>query len=311
MPSIEDLFDLKTARASGLSSHGHGDVAFVTNGFRDNGVVGFVKPRPKDRIFNSIGIVVSAFCEATVQIPPFIARGNGGSGLLVLEPRKPMKAEELGTIAAYINTALRWRFSWSRLVTADRIRRLQIKELASRSFDVKGLLPSPKQGATSEGGIGFAPFTLDSIFHLEAGDYHNTSALRRGDIPLVSCADADNGIVSFVRVPEAKLYDHKLTIAFNGMSTLATKYHPYKFAAKDDVAVCTPRKPMRAATLVFISLMMDRERWRYSFYRKCFMEKLRRQSVFLPAKNRSVDEDAIEGIMASTTYWRALKFSTA
>jgi hypothetical protein len=57
-------------------------------------------------------------------------------------------------------------------------------------------------------------------------------------------------------------YNRKLTIAFNGMNTLTTKYHPYDFATKDDVAVWVPRKPWRLSTIVFVQLMMAREKWR-------------------------------------------------
>jgi hypothetical protein len=52
---------------------------------------------------------------------------------------------------------------------------------------------------------------------------------------------------------------------------------------------------------------MNRERWRYSYYRKCFMEKLRRQSVSLPARSGDVDEDAIASVVEATPYWPFLK----
>ena len=120
------------------------------------------------------------------------------------------------------------------------------------------------------------------------------------------CGETDDGITAFVSVPKEHVYGHKLTIAFNGMNALTSKYHPYEFAAKDDVAICFPRKPWRLATLVFVQLMMAREKWRYSYYRK-FMDKLRRQSVSLPARSGEVDEDTIEAIMDSATYWAALK----
>jgi hypothetical protein len=98
-----------------------------------------------------------------------------------------------------------------------------------------------------------------------------------------------------------------MALSFNGMNTLTTKYHPYDFATKDDVAICSPREPRRLSTLMFVQLMMAREKWRYSYYRKCFMEKLKRQSVALPASGTDVDENTIETIMESTTYWAALK----
>lgn len=138
-----------TARSVGLETYAEGDVAYVTNGLRDNGIVGFVKPKPKDKVFTFPGIAVSAFCEATVQIPPFLARGNGGSGLIVLEPKSPMIADQLGFVAAYINIFLRWRFSWYRQASVERIRRLEIPDphaVSPGSFPVRELLPSALNG---------------------------------------------------------------------------------------------------------------------------------------------------------------------
>jgi hypothetical protein len=309
MKTIEELFDPHTATASGFANYGAGDIAYVTNGFGNNGVLGFVKPKPKDHVFDSLAIVLSAFCEATVQILPFIARGNGGSGLIVLTPKQPVTAAQLGFIAAYINTALKWRFSWSRQATVERIRRLEIPELTEQSipFDIKELLPKATVKATPNWKMNFRPFALNDLFELSAGDYHDGGGLPPGDIPLISCGEADNGITRFVSVPQEHIYNRKLTISFNGMNTLATKYHPYDFATKDDVAICNPRKPRQTSTLVFIQLMMAREQWRYSYYRKCFMEKLKQQSVMLPAKGGDIDENTIETIMASTSYWDALK----
>jgi hypothetical protein len=309
MAAIEDIFEPHSARASGFANYAPGEVAYVTNGFRDNGVLGFVKAKADDRVFNFKGIVLSAFCEATVQIPPFVARGNGGSGLIILEPKKPMTAAQLGYAAACINTTLKWRFNWYRQATVERIRRLQIPNPGNPpvSFEVKVLLPSAATPAKPVWKAHFEPFPLDDLFELASGDFHNASDLPPGPIPLVSCGDTDDGISSFVSVSEENVYSHKLTIAFNGMNTLTTKYHPYEFTTKDDVAICFPRKPLRVSTLVFVQLMMARERWRYSYYRKCFMDKLKRQSVMLPSKGKEVDEDTIETVMESTTYWTALK----
>jgi hypothetical protein len=69
MPKIDELFQPHTAAAASFASYEGGDVAYVTNGFKDNGVLGFVSPRVGDRVFNFRGIALSAFCEATVQAP--------------------------------------------------------------------------------------------------------------------------------------------------------------------------------------------------------------------------------------------------
>ena len=128
MPKLEELFIPHTARSVAFNSHKPGNVAFVTNGFRENGVLGFVTPHPRDKVYRFLGIAFSTFAEATVQAPPFIARGNGGSGLIVLQPRRSMSADALAEIAAHINAGIRWRFSWSRQASVERIRRLEIPE---------------------------------------------------------------------------------------------------------------------------------------------------------------------------------------
>jgi hypothetical protein len=172
MSTIEQLFDPHTARAAAFAGYGPGDVAYVTNGFRNNGVLGFVKPKSADRVFEALGIVLSAFCEATVQIPPFVARGNGGSGLIVLVPKKPMTAAQLGYFAAHINTALKWRFSWSRQATVDRVRRLEIPQVSEVqiSFPVRELLPLAAKPAKPIWEPNFKAMPLDSLFALSPGD---------------------------------------------------------------------------------------------------------------------------------------------
>jgi len=308
MPVIESLFKPHTARSVSFEDHRPGPVAYVTNGLRDNGVLGFVTPLSGDRVFEFTGLTVSAFCEATVQMPPFIARGNGGSGLIVLEPKMPMTPTRIGYIAACINTTLHWRFSWYRQASVQRIRRLEIPDVpaSSAKFRVKNLLPQTSKPVTPYPKLRFRPFRLDAIYDLVPGEYHNASRLPRGAVPLVSCGDADNGIIRFVDVPEDRIHQHKLTIALNG-ATLTGKYHPYKFAAKDDIAVCSPRTPLRLSTEIFIQMTLNRERWRYSYYRKCFIEKLRRFQLSLPVSGEHIDEDGIQTAIEATAYWRFLK----
>jgi hypothetical protein len=112
MKPIEGLFHLHRAKSGLFSEYEKGDVAYIGNGLTNNAVVGFVTPLSDDKVFNKISIVVSAFCEATVQAPSFVACGRAGNGLVVLEPKSPMPVRQLAYIAAYINLAVRWRFNW-------------------------------------------------------------------------------------------------------------------------------------------------------------------------------------------------------
>lgn len=104
MKRIDDLFVVHRGRSDIFSRYQPGSVPYVGNGLSDNAVVGLVTPLSVDRVFDFAGIAVSAFCEATVQVPPFIACGRAGNGLVVLQPREAMKIAQLAYYAAYINT---------------------------------------------------------------------------------------------------------------------------------------------------------------------------------------------------------------
>jgi hypothetical protein len=308
MRRIDEMFNVHRARSGLFIEYTRGDVAYVGNGLGNNAVAGFVTPLPGDKVFRFRGIAVSAFCEATVQVPPFIACGRAGNGLTVLEPKGPMSAAQLAYIAAYINTSVRWRFSWYRQTTANRIGPLVVPDQLPRqdlSFDVRSELPSPSRQVRPAWAVNLSRFAIGSLYRLVPGDYHSLANLDAGPVPVVSCGDENNGISGYCRVRE-HLYQGRLTIALNGMNTLTAKYHPYQFAAKDDVAVCFPKTPMRWTSEVFIQVMLNRERWRYSYYRKCFVEKLCRVEVLLLAKNGALDQDTMERVVAATPYWEFL-----
>jgi hypothetical protein len=137
---------------------------------------------------------------------------------------------------------------------------------------------------------------VDEIFIVKSGDFHATKELDEGSIPLISCGEYDNGFMGYFNIPQKYVYERAITVAYNGQP-LTTKFHPYKFGAKDDVAILIPRKPLRDNTLLYIAVLIDRNKWRYSYGRKCFREKLSKLSLNLPMLNsEQIDEDFIEEI---------------
>ena len=309
---IDDLFIVHRAKSGLFSEYEPGPIAYIGNGRDNNGVVGFVEPQDDDTVFRFAAIAINAFsrtpdsCGARVQMPPFIATGRSGNGVLVLEPRRPMSIGQLAFVAAYINKVHGWRFTWYRQTTKTRITGLALPErIRSLDFPVASLLPE-KNSIQAAALPQLRTVQLGELFVLKSGDYHVESELPEGKVPLVSCGDEDNGVVAYVDPPQEHVYHHQLTIALNG-SPLTTKYHPYDFVAKDDVAVAVPQKGLRLTTTVFIQMMLNRERWRYSYYRKCFVDKLRRFSISLPADaDGSLDEDGMSSIIAGTAYWSYL-----
>src|SRR3990167_8251652 len=119
----------------------------------------------------------------------------------------------------------------------------------------------------------YRTYKVAELFAVNSGDFHALSELDAGDVPLISCGDLNNGLVGYFDIPEKKRYDHAITVAYNG-SPLTTKFHPYPFGAKDDVAVLTPLKPMGECAVMYVAALLNRMTWRYSYGRKCFKEKL-------------------------------------
>ena len=146
------------------------------------------------------------------------------------------------------------------------------------------------------------PVPIEHLFHLYAGDYHSLAEEDAGQVPVVSCADTGNGLAGAYDVPNDVLFGDAITIAFNGWP-LTTKLHPYVFAAKDDVAVAIPKAAMTPEALIFIQAQLNAERWRYSYYRKCFKAKLGRTTVELPFKNGKVDFDFMIAAVQAQPYW--------
>lgn len=151
----------------------------------------------------------------------------------------------------------------------------------------------------------FRLFRLDSLFELYPGDreIHSVADIPSGNVPVVSCGDTQNGLVGFYDIDKSHIWRDALTIAFNG-SPLTTKLHPYDFAAKDDVAVAIPKNSMPPEALVFIQAMLNSERWRYSYYRKCYSAKLGRFEIELPATaDGSLDIAAMVAAVEAHPYW--------
>lgn len=126
---VEHIFYVHNAKSQAFSNYDLGNIPFVSNGFINKGIIGYVKPECSDRVFTKNNISISAFCEAIVQDKPFIARGNGGSGLCVLEPKANLSKSILLEYAAYINQSWKWRFHYGRMVSIERIKKLQLPEL--------------------------------------------------------------------------------------------------------------------------------------------------------------------------------------
>lgn len=151
---------------------------------------------------------------------------------------------------------------------------------------------------------------LSELFEIRSGDTHAVSELEPGTIPLVSCGEAMNGIVGFYDISPENRYRWAVTAGYAGQP-LNAKFHPYEFGAKDDVGLLLPLTELLDTTLLFVAAMLNRMRWRYSFGRKCYWEKMSRLRIPLPmtrvGQDYEIDEDYIESAFERTDLWRFVR----
>lgn len=140
----------------------------------------------------------------------------------------------------------------------------------------------------------FGSLPLAAFFErIDRGDYHAVHELEPGAVPLVSCAETNSGIEGFYDIPPEKRYSRIVTISSAGLP-LTSFYHPYKVGVKDDVMICTPKEGINETTLRYVVALLNRMRWRFSFGRKCYSNKIGTIALRVPiTANGSLDQSAI------------------
>lgn len=146
---------------------------------------------------------------------------------------------------------------------------------------------------------------LNQIFTVKSGDFHAVKELDKGDIPLVSCGDINHGLVGYFDVPEQARHENVITVAYNGQP-LTAKFRPYVFGAKDDIGILEPRCPIGIGAMVYIAAVLNSKRWRYSYGRKCFKNKLERIELDVPITiddgQPRLDEDRINCLLGDMSF---------
>ncbi len=298
---IKNIFDVKNSRSRGYNEHEEGEIPFISNGFDNNGIVGFVKPLPNEKVFRTTAICVSAFCEATVQKAPFLPRGNGGSSLTVLLPKEEITEEEFYWYASCIN-ANRWRFSFGRMVIGDRICDLTLKAVPNnlKISSVQKLIPKKLEHSGNTMNIRFRLYPINRLFDIVKGTGKYFEDCKNGCTPLISATGRNNGIIGFVDLkPTFKA--PAITIervsgnAFVQLEDFAT--------VPDDIFVLKPKQDFPIENFFYVATMFNRQKWRFNYSRKVTPTRFNKIKIPLPLKNKTQDYDYIKSIIDSTYGW--------
>jgi len=294
---IDDIFTIKRGGGIYFQDYGKGNVPLVSAKIRNNGVIGLVD---ENKVYDAPLITVERVTgKAFVQIIDFNAVPDD---VYILMPKKIFNYTNLLEIAAQINNE-RWRFSYARKVTPDRLRRIPIFFLDfSKKIDISKQLPPKNEIEKIENTL-FENYSLNELFKVYTGDFHSVNELDEGNIPLISCSTEDNGICGFYNISNENTYANKITIAYDGQP-LTAKYHPYKFAAYDNVGVLIPKLDFPIETIIYIVWYVNNLKWRYSYGRKCYHDKIKNIEIKIPSKDKKINHKWIKSLMNTSSYWK-------
>lgn len=159
----------------------------------------------------------------------------------------------------------------------------------------------------TEGGV--HSYRLDELFEIRRGELGPLKYLPRGDVPVITTTEQDNGIEGYYTVEdEHLLHRDAITITVNGSGGKAF-WHPYTFAAVGDVLVCKWRFGLNgdAAFKLFVCDAINHNAWRFSWSRKGSLGRLLADvRVVMPMKGGQIDFDHIRRRMEGTPGYDAL-----
>ena len=171
------------------------------------------------------------------------------------------------------------------------------------SNPVLQLIIKQKTVPLSKSKVNYQNFSPKELFTINRGEYHVSSDLDSGAIPLISCKSVENGIEGLFSI-ETDIFENCLTIASDGSWPLTTFYQPFKFAAKDNVIICVPNRKYNFKTILFIAAQFNNQIWRFSYGRKAYLNKLDKIKISMPITSKNeIDENAIEQIVDSCLIW--------
>ncbi len=142
-------------------------------------------------------------------------------------------------------------------------------------------------------------FSLGELFGYSTSNDDYLSSYNNWDVEYVSSSAENNGVSSMIdAIPSQKW--NTLTIARN-WSVWTTFYHKNSYcASSDDIRILTPKFNMSSYIWLFLSTIINKESFRFSYGRKLTKDKVLNMKIKLPAdESWDPDRDYMENYIKS------------
>ena len=226
---------------------------------------------------------------------------------LVLMPIKKLSKEELFQIAFQIRLN-KWKYRYGRQITPERLATQKISLIESKlSYDKlsQKFLPEKSKKIKVLENKNVKLIKVNDLCNIQKKTALPQNALEENGTPYVTTTSKNNGISNFVN-EEPNTKAKCLTVALNG-SVGETFFQFDDFITSGDNAVLTLKEKYNPYLLFYIGAMIKNHQWRYNYYRKLNLSKLKKMTIPTPYKKGNIDIDYIEKITKNSYGFEELK----
>lgn len=143
---------------------------------------------------------------------------------------------------------------------------------------------------------------------IDRGDCKPLDTLSEGTTPVVTTTEHNNGVEGYYDHENATIYNDKITIPANG-STYRAFYHPYRFAAVQDVTVWKVKPDYDSLELkLYVCAMFNQSSWKFSYFRKGTQTKLKKdvKIAFPVDSSNRIDRDRIKRLISKSVEYEGI-----
>jgi len=306
--TIGELFNVeygqKEYENKGLLEGSEGDNIVISSKGEDNGIYGFYNtPNGYDAPIISVprtGTIGQAF----IQLFDCSIDNN----CLVLVPIKELSIEKLFQIAFQIRLN-KWKYKYGRQITPKRLEEQEIL-LENINIDfkkmVKKLTPKEKTKQEIKENKVIKIMEVRDLCNIEKKTAIPQNIMNlNGNVPYVTTSSLNNGVSGFVD-EEPNFKGKCISVSMNG-SVGEVFFQINDFITSGDNAVLTLKEKYDPYLLFYIGNLIRNHKWRYNYYRKMSLDKLKNLKLPLPMKNDKVDVEYIEKIVKNSYGFEEVK----
>lgn len=295
---IKDVFEVKRGKRHIEKNRKIGEIPYYSASSSNNGVTDFIS---NPLFIDRNKLLVSTFCDAFFAPKEFTA-----SDEMTMLGNKYMNERSALFISRCIKSNST-KYAFGRKAFSERIKEqiilLPIDSDGSPNWQFMEDYIKKEMKAQSQKVIAYyenklmklgfelldlevewKEFKIGALFDFQRGNQNNMSKCEDGDIPLISAKKVDNGLKSFIKNNDKKLFSRNIiTLNNDGDGGVGIAYYqPYKTALDTHVTALIPREDLSSSNLLYISKVIEKQREKFSHGYSLNNSRLYNQKIMLP-----------------------------